>query len=82
MHYQKLRDYFWIAGDYFLLTYALTCLNINYSFMGTTHLIWVLYDTGRVFVNYNPALMDYLLLAGASIPAVINTNYNREKFSK
>lgn len=81
-YYQKLRDFFWVAGDYFLLTYALTCLNINYRFMGTTHLLWVLYDVGRVNYRFNPALMDYLLLACASVPAVISQNYNREMFSK
>ena len=50
--------------------------------MGTTHLLWVLYDTGRVYTKFNVILLDYLLMAGASVVGVVILNYNREKFSK
>lgn len=50
--------------------------------MGTTHLLWVLYDTGRVYNKFYVILLDYLLMAGASLLSVVILNYNREKFSK
>ena len=80
--YQMKRDFFWVAGEFFLVTYALTCININYIFMCSIHMIWVIYDTARVSNRFNIILSDYILCAFASNLGAYVFSFNKEKFSK
>jgi hypothetical protein len=79
---QLHRDYFWVVGDYAILSYGWVCLNINYISMGICTCLYIIADTLRIRSRFEDIIMDYILLVLLFYISTGVYNFNREKFSK
>ena len=79
---RKLKDHFWILGDYMLLAYGIVCLSVSYYISGISQLIFVTFEAIRLSNDYEIIFGDYLYLMILTVPALTYYNYNRQKNSK
>ena len=79
---QEAKDYYWVSGEYWFVTYVLICLNISYHTMGASHLACAFLDAIRVYHDYNFVFPDFVYLTLLSSVAVTLMNYEFQKYSK